>query len=109
MPGGPRRGYYVAAAAERSKVPEGGTAAKYAGYGRDRGDPRSGATRGLHSKVFVAKTGIRLVNFGAFQFRDANGQVLSQREDFSKSKFSFVTENFNTYEICVKSFVPARE
>ncbi|KAI4468753.1 transmembrane emp24 domain-containing protein [Holotrichia oblita] len=37
--------------------------------------------------------------------RDSKGHVLSQREDISKGKFSFVTETYDTYEICFISRV----
>jgi len=37
--------------------------------------------------------------------RDSKGNVLSQHEDISKGKFSFVTETYDTFEICFVSRV----
>jgi hypothetical protein len=34
---------------------------------------------------------------------------LSQKEDISRGKFSFVTENYDTFEICFVSRVPPRK
>lgn len=41
--------------------------------------------------------------------RDSQAHILSQKEDISKGKFSFVTETYDTYEICFASFVPPRK
>jgi len=41
--------------------------------------------------------------------RDSKGHVLAQREDISKGKFSFVTETYDTYEICFISHVPQHQ
>ncbi|XP_065342755.1 transmembrane emp24 domain-containing protein bai [Cloeon dipterum] len=38
--------------------------------------------------------------------RDSKGHILSQKEDVSKGKFSFVTETYDTFEICFISRVP---
>lgn len=39
--------------------------------------------------------------------RDSKGHILSQKEDINKGKFSFVTETYDTFEICFISRVPA--
>jgi hypothetical protein len=44
-----------------------------------------------------------------FQVRDSKGNILSQKEDISRGKFSFVTENYDTFEICFISKVPPRK
>ncbi|GLV43406.1 baiser [Carabus blaptoides fortunei] len=41
--------------------------------------------------------------------RDSKGHILSQREDISKGKFSFVTETYDTFEICFISRVPPHQ
>lgn len=41
--------------------------------------------------------------------RDSQGHILSQKEDISKGKFSFVTETYDTYEVCFASFVPPHQ
>ncbi|KAF2904776.1 hypothetical protein ILUMI_01401 [Ignelater luminosus] len=41
--------------------------------------------------------------------RDSKGHILSQHEDVSKGKFSFVTENYDTFEICFVSHVPQHQ
>lgn len=41
--------------------------------------------------------------------RDSKGHILSQKEDISKGKFSFVTENYDSFEICFISRVPAQQ
>lgn len=56
-----------------------------------------------YSFRFTQYSSIRL------QVRDSKGHVLSQHEDVSKGKFSFVTETFDTFEICFVSRVPARK
>jgi len=38
--------------------------------------------------------------------RDSKGHILAQRDDITKGKFSFNTENYDTYEICFISRVP---
>ncbi|KAG8222008.1 hypothetical protein J437_LFUL002769 [Ladona fulva] len=40
--------------------------------------------------------------------RDSNGHILSQKEDIYKGKFSFVTENYDTFEICFTSRSPTQ-
>ncbi|XP_071447614.1 transmembrane emp24 domain-containing protein bai [Hetaerina americana] len=40
--------------------------------------------------------------------RDSKGHILSQKEDISKGKFSFVTETYDTFEICFTSRVPSQ-
>jgi len=45
------------------------------------------------------------------QIQDSNGHILSQKEDIPYGKllkFSFVTETYNTFEICFASHVPNR-
>ncbi|XP_069681944.1 transmembrane emp24 domain-containing protein bai [Periplaneta americana] len=41
--------------------------------------------------------------------RDSKGHILSQKEDISKGKFSFVTENYDSFEICFISRVPPQQ
>jgi len=41
--------------------------------------------------------------------RDSKGHILSQKEDISRGKFSFVTENYDTFEICFISRVPVQQ
>lgn len=41
--------------------------------------------------------------------KDSKGHILSQKEDISKGKFSFVTENYDTFEICFISRVPPQQ
>ncbi|PSN53479.1 Transmembrane emp24 domain-containing protein bai [Blattella germanica] len=41
--------------------------------------------------------------------KDSKGHILSQKDDISKGKFSFVTENYDTFEICFISRVPAQQ
>ncbi|XP_021936165.1 transmembrane emp24 domain-containing protein bai isoform X1 [Zootermopsis nevadensis] len=41
--------------------------------------------------------------------RDSKGHILSQKEDISRGKFSFVTENYDTFEICFTSRVPPQQ
>jgi len=41
--------------------------------------------------------------------RDSKGHVLSQRDDITKGKFSFVTETFDVFEICFSSRVPPHQ
>ncbi|KAF4521823.1 hypothetical protein B566_EDAN012480 [Ephemera danica] len=38
--------------------------------------------------------------------RDSKGHILSQKEDISRGKFSFVTETYDAFEICFVSRVP---
>ncbi|RZC34134.1 transmembrane emp24 domain-containing protein bai [Asbolus verrucosus] len=38
--------------------------------------------------------------------RDSKGHILAQRDDITKGKFSFNTENYDTYEICFISRAP---
>ncbi|XP_012255316.1 transmembrane emp24 domain-containing protein bai [Athalia rosae] len=38
--------------------------------------------------------------------RDSKGHILSKNEDLSHGKFSFVTENHDTFQICFTSIVP---
>lgn len=38
--------------------------------------------------------------------RDSKGHIMSQKEDISKGKFSFSSEMYDTFEICVISQVP---
>ncbi|XP_019865210.1 transmembrane emp24 domain-containing protein bai [Aethina tumida] len=40
---------------------------------------------------------------------DSKGHILAQRQDISKGKFSFNTENYDTYEICFVSHVPPNQ
>ncbi|XP_065168849.1 transmembrane emp24 domain-containing protein bai [Atheta coriaria] len=41
--------------------------------------------------------------------RDSKGHVLAQKDDIVKGKFSFVTETYDSYEICFISRVPERQ
>lgn len=41
--------------------------------------------------------------------RDSRGHILSQKEEISRGKFSFVTENYDTFEICFISRVPPQQ
>ncbi|XP_046992147.1 transmembrane emp24 domain-containing protein bai isoform X2 [Schistocerca americana] len=41
--------------------------------------------------------------------RDSKGHILSQKEDISKGKFSFVTETYDKFEICFTSRVPPNQ
>lgn len=41
--------------------------------------------------------------------RDSKSHILSQKEDISRGKFSFVTENYDTFEICFISRVPPQQ
>lgn len=43
------------------------------------------------------------------QVKDSKGHILSQKDDISKGKFSFVTETFDTFEICFISRVPPQQ
>lgn len=43
------------------------------------------------------------------QARDSKGAILSQKEHIVKGKFSFMSEIFDTYEICFTSQVPKRK
>ncbi|XP_046750977.1 transmembrane emp24 domain-containing protein bai isoform X2 [Diprion similis] len=38
---------------------------------------------------------------------DSKTHILSQKEDISRGKFSFVTETFDTFQICFTSHVPS--
>lgn len=40
-----------------------------------------------------------------FQIRDSKDHILSQRESISKGKFTFVTETYDTFEVCFISKV----
>lgn len=51
------------------------------------------------------------VNFVFLQIQDSKGHILSQKEDIPHGKllkFSFVTETYDTFEICFISRVPSR-
>ncbi|XP_015518677.2 transmembrane emp24 domain-containing protein bai isoform X1 [Neodiprion pinetum] len=41
-----------------------------------------------------------------FIVTDSKGHTLSKKEDISRGKFSFVTETFDTFQICFTSHVP---
>lgn len=41
--------------------------------------------------------------------RDSKGHILSQKEDITKGKFSFVTETYDTFEVCFVSYVPPHQ
>lgn len=41
--------------------------------------------------------------------KDSKGHILSQKDDISRGKFSFVTENYDTFEICFVSRVPPQQ
>lgn len=41
--------------------------------------------------------------------KDSNGHILNQKEDVTRGKFSFSSENFETYEICFTSRVSPRK
>jgi len=43
-----------------------------------------------------------------YTVRDSNGHILSQKDDISKGKFSFVTETHDAFEICFISRVPTQ-
>ncbi|XP_028162049.1 transmembrane emp24 domain-containing protein bai [Ostrinia nubilalis] len=63
----------------------------------------------LHAKVLVA--GEYEVTEVAGQqvdyiIRDSKGHILSQKDTITKGKFSFVTETYDTFEVCFKSKVP---
>ncbi|XP_059058242.1 transmembrane emp24 domain-containing protein bai [Achroia grisella] len=63
----------------------------------------------LHANVLVA--GEYEVTEAAGQridyvIRDAKGHILSQKESISKGKFTFVTETYDTFEVCFISKVP---
>lgn len=40
---------------------------------------------------------------------DSKGHILAQYNDISKSKFTFVTENYDTFEICFITKMPLRK
>lgn len=44
-----------------------------------------------------------------YTVKDSKGHILSQKDDISKGKFSFVTETFDTFEICFISRVPPQQ
>lgn len=44
-----------------------------------------------------------------YSVKDSKGHILSQKEDTSKGKFSFVTETFDTFEVCFGSRVPPNQ
>ncbi|EEB13384.1 transmembrane emp24 domain-containing protein 10 precursor, putative [Pediculus humanus corporis] len=44
-----------------------------------------------------------------YTVKDSKGHILSQKSDISKGKFSFVTENFDTFEVCFTSRVPPQQ
>lgn len=41
--------------------------------------------------------------------RDSKGHILSTKEQITRGKFTFSSENFETYEICFVSKVPPRK
>ncbi|XP_018335761.1 transmembrane emp24 domain-containing protein bai [Agrilus planipennis] len=41
--------------------------------------------------------------------KDSRGHVLAQRTDIAKGKFSFVTENYDSFEICFISRIPSHQ
>lgn len=41
--------------------------------------------------------------------KDTQGHILNQKEDVTRGKFSFSSENFETYEICFTSRVSPRK
>lgn len=41
--------------------------------------------------------------------KDSQGHILNQKEDVTRGKFSFSSENFETYEICFISRVSPRK
>lgn len=41
--------------------------------------------------------------------KDSQGHILNQKEDVTRGKFSFSSENFETYEICFTSRVSPRK
>ncbi|GFG31540.1 hypothetical protein Cfor_09196 [Coptotermes formosanus] len=43
------------------------------------------------------------------EVRDSKGHILSQKDDISRGKFSFVTENYDTFEICFVSRVSPQQ
>lgn len=46
------------------------------------------------------------------QTKDSKGHILAQKDDVQQgkmSKFSFVTETYDTFEICFTSHVPQRK
>ncbi|XP_026760651.1 transmembrane emp24 domain-containing protein bai isoform X1 [Galleria mellonella] len=63
----------------------------------------------LHANVLVAgeyevteATGQRI----DYIIRDSKGHILSQKDSISKGKFTFVTETYDTFEVCFISKVP---
>ncbi|CAH0594018.1 unnamed protein product [Chrysodeixis includens] len=63
----------------------------------------------LHANVLVAGeyevtevTGQRV----DYIIRDSKDHILSQRDSITKGKFTFVTENYDTFEVCFISKVP---
>jgi len=40
---------------------------------------------------------------------DSKGHILAQNHDISKAKFSFVTENYDTFEICFTTKIPFQQ
>ncbi|XP_026725755.1 transmembrane emp24 domain-containing protein bai isoform X3 [Trichoplusia ni] len=63
----------------------------------------------LHANVLVAGeyevtevTGQRV----DYVIRDSKDHILSQRDSITKGKFTFVTENYDTFEVCFISKVP---
>ncbi|GLH05299.1 hypothetical protein R5R35_007816 [Gryllus longicercus] len=44
-----------------------------------------------------------------YSVKDSKGHILSQKDDISKGKFSFVTETFDTFEVCFASRVPSHQ
>ncbi|KAG8265263.1 transmembrane emp24 domain-containing protein bai [Homalodisca vitripennis] len=40
---------------------------------------------------------------------DSKGHILAQHHDVSKARFSFVTENYDTFEICFTTKVPIQQ
>ncbi|XP_041969020.1 transmembrane emp24 domain-containing protein bai isoform X1 [Aricia agestis] len=63
----------------------------------------------LHANVLVA--GEYEITEAAGQrmdyiVRDSKGHILAQKDDISKGKFTFVTETYDTFEVCFISKVP---
>lgn len=40
------------------------------------------------------------------QVRDSKGHILAQKDGITKGKFTFVTETYDTFEVCFISKVP---
>lgn len=52
-----------------------------------------------------------IIDFYYLQIQDSKGHILSQKDDIPHGKllkFSFVTETYDTFEICFTSHVPNR-